>query len=133
MTLLPLAVIGLVLCIGLYVVFRRQRHGGLAGGSAILATPHRAASLGSDRVYSEQEVAQHNTAEDLWLIIKGKVYDLSPYIALHPGGEAMLRNAGRDSTKGFSGSQHPARVWDMIDEFYIGNVATLETSDKKAD
>jgi hypothetical protein len=36
------------------------------------------------------------------------------YIDLHPGGEAMLRNAGLDSTAGFSGDQHPARVWDMV-------------------
>jgi Cytochrome b5-like Heme/Steroid binding domain len=53
------------------------------------------------------------------------------YIDLHPGGEAMLRKAGRDSTAGFSGNQHPARVWDMIDEFYVGDLLSLE--DKKSE
>jgi hypothetical protein len=43
-----------------------------------------------------------------------RLYLHAQYFALHPGGEAILRNAGRDSTAGFSGSQHPARVWDMV-------------------
>eukprot|EP00178_Gracilaria_changii_P003777 TRINITY_DN156_c0_g3_i2.p1 TRINITY_DN156_c0_g3~~TRINITY_DN156_c0_g3_i2.p1 ORF type:complete len:222 (-),score=9.22 TRINITY_DN156_c0_g3_i2:483-1148(-) len=115
---LPLAVIVLVLCIVAYVLIRRYRQGGLGGGSAVLAAPQRARSMGSDRFFTEEEVATHNTQEDLWLIINGKVYDFTDYIALHPGGEAMLRNAGRDSTKGFSGSQHPARVWDMVSESF---------------
>ncbi|KAI0558089.1 cytochrome b5-like protein [Gracilaria domingensis] len=148
---LPLAVIGLVFCVGAYVLIRRYRHGGLGGGSAVLSAPQTASSIGSGRVFTEEEVSSHNSQADVWLIIKGKVYDFTDYLALHPGGEALLRNAGRDSTKGFSGSQHPARVWDMfdahgelsdesnhvcltkIDEFYIGDLAPPEISDKKGD
>lgn len=66
------------------------------------------------KTFTPKEVAAHCSENDLWLIIKDKVYDFTDYISLHPGGEAILRNAGRDSTKGFSGSQHPHRVWDMV-------------------
>lgn len=66
------------------------------------------------KTFTPEEVATHCSENDLWLIIKDKVYDFTDYIGLHPGGEAILRNAGRDSTKGFSGSQHPHRVWDMV-------------------
>jgi len=31
------------------------------------------------------------------------VYDVTPYVEEHPGGDAILNNAGRDSTKGFYG------------------------------
>ncbi|CAN8070385.1 unnamed protein product [Agarophyton chilense] len=131
MLTLPFAIVWLFICICAYVLIRRYTHGGLGGGSAVLTAPQTASSLGFGRLFTEEDVAVHNSQEDLWLIIRGKVYDFTDYVALHPGGEAMLRNAGRDSTMGFSGSQHPTRVWDMIDEFYIGDLAPPETSDKK--
>lgn len=64
--------------------------------------------------YTLEQVAAHSTNEDLWLIINNKVYDFTEYYEMHPGGESILRNAGKDSTQGFSGSQHPNRVWDMV-------------------
>ena len=59
--------------------------------------------------------------------MKGKVYDITSYVEEHPGGELILRNAGRDSTTGFMGPQHPTRVFDIIDDFLIG---TLVEADK---
>jgi len=32
-----------------------------------------------------------------------QVYDVTPYVEEHPGGDAILNNAGRDSTAGFYG------------------------------
>lgn len=39
------------------------------------------------------------------------------------GGDAILRNVGKDSSKGFHGPQHPASVWDLIAVFHIGQIA----------
>ncbi|KAJ4789897.1 Cytochrome B5-like protein [Rhynchospora pubera] len=50
------------------------------------------------------------------------VYDVTSYVEEHPGGDAILNNAGRDSTQGFYGPQHATRVFDMVDEFYIGDL-----------
>ena len=92
------------------------------------------------------------------MIIKGKVYDVTSYVEEHPGGDAILRNAGcapvaqpvplpapicavsrllsRDSTKGFMGPQHPTRVYDIIEDFCIGTCKEeqeeLEESKKDA-
>ena len=60
------------------------------------------------------------TQDDLWVIIKGKVYDVTSYVEEHPGGLAIMNNAGRDSTEGFYGPQHPGRVFHMMDEYLIG-------------
>lgn len=38
------------------------------------------------QLYSQSEVAQHNSAGDLWVIIDQKVYDLSQFLDEHPGG-----------------------------------------------
>jgi predicted heme/steroid binding protein len=76
------------------------------------------------RLISREEVAKHAAEKDCWLIIDGKVYDVTSYVEEHPGGDSILNNAGRDSTQGFHGPQHPARVFDIIDDFCIGTLAT---------
>jgi cytochrome b involved in lipid metabolism len=36
--------------------------------------------------YTKKEVATHNTPEDLWVLVNGKVYDLTQFHHRHPGG-----------------------------------------------
>ncbi|ETN78038.1 cytochrome b5-like Heme/Steroid binding domain protein [Necator americanus] len=47
--------------------------------------------------YTRNEVARHCTADDLWIIFDGKVHNMTPYFEFHPGGSAMLRQAGKKS------------------------------------
>ena len=69
------------------------------------------------------DVAAHASRTDAWIIIGKGVYDVTPYVEEHPGGvAAILKNAGGDSTAGFHGPQHPARVFDMIEDFRIGDL-----------
>jgi nitrate reductase (NAD(P)H) len=52
--------------------------------------------------YTMDEVAKHDTADDLWVVLHGKVYDLSGFLDVHPGGEeALLLVAGQDATHDF--------------------------------
>lgn len=39
---------------------------------------------------SPQEVAKHNTLDDLWLIVKGQAFNLSKFAPEHPGGYKIL-------------------------------------------
>ena len=74
-----------------------------------------------DARYTTSDVAKHATVDDLWVIIDGKVYDLSEYAHEHPGGtEAIAKHAGGDASVGFKGPQHPRRVFDMVTEYQIG-------------
>lgn len=74
------------------------------------------------KTYNKAEVASHNKRADCWIIIKDKVYDVTSYVEEHPGGDAIMDHAGDDSTKGFYGPQHATRVFDMIEDFYIGDL-----------
>ena len=48
------------------------------------------------------ELKKHNTREDAWSAFYGKVYNITPYLRFHPGGEdELLRVAGRDGTRLF--------------------------------
>ncbi|KAJ4708535.1 Cytochrome B5-like protein [Melia azedarach] len=76
----------------------------------------------ASKIYSKAEVSLHNKRDDCWIIIKTKVYDVTSYVEEHPGGDAILDHAGDDSTEGFYGPQHATRVFDMIDDFYIGDL-----------
>lgn len=45
--------------------------------------------------------------KDAWTVLGSKVYNITPYLPYHPGGEPeLLRGAGRDGTKLF-GEVHP--------------------------
>jgi cytochrome b involved in lipid metabolism len=48
------------------------------------------------------ELKKHNTPEDAWSTFYGKVYNITPYLRFHPGGESeLMRVAGRDGTRLF--------------------------------
>ncbi|XP_062094448.1 cytochrome B5-like protein isoform X1 [Humulus lupulus] len=74
------------------------------------------------KLYTKSQVSLHNKRTDCWIIIKDKVYDVTSYVEEHPGGDAILAHAGDDSTEGFYGPQHATRVFDMIEDFYIGDL-----------
>eukprot|EP00210_Caulerpa_lentillifera_P006902 g6599.t1 len=79
--------------------------------------------------FTREEVAKHNTPEDLWVIIRPinsqeyRVYDLTSYVDEHPGGNGILNNAGGDSTDGFHGLQHPQRAYKILESFRIGTLS----------
>lgn len=48
------------------------------------------------------EVEQHNSEEDCWIAIHGKVYDLTDFAEEHPAGpESIIELAGQDGTEEF--------------------------------
>ena len=48
-------------------------------------------------------MAQHNKADDAWMIINNVVYDITEYAKIHPGGKQILIDvAGTDGTQLFS-------------------------------
>ena len=55
------------------------------------------------------EVAKHNTREDCWVAIDSVVYDLSGFLAAHPGGESLVLDAaaGGDATEIFRAIHDP--------------------------
>lgn len=69
-----------------------------------------------------EEVAEHNSTNDCWIVIEGRVYDLSKWLNKHPGGLLPILNlAGKDSTDAFM-HNHPAEVWEKLPWFHIADV-----------
>ncbi|KAJ3107824.1 hypothetical protein HDU97_003172 [Phlyctochytrium planicorne] len=72
--------------------------------------------------FSLAEVAKHNKEDDLWIVVSGKVYDLTDFLDGHPGGRrVLLEVAGTDATKKFYEFHSSISVFLKYDsKFVIG-------------
>eukprot|EP00897_Mesotaenium_endlicherianum_P009156 jgi/Mesen1/8269/ME000448S07420 len=74
------------------------------------------------KIYTLDEVAKHNTAQDCWLIIDGKVYDVTRFLDEHPGGdEVMLSVTGIDATDDFEDVGHSTGARMQLADYLIGD------------
>ncbi|KAF8629594.1 hypothetical protein AX15_003340 [Amanita polypyramis BW_CC] len=82
------------------------------------------------KVFTREEVAQHKKEGDLWIIIDSKVYDLSRFAALHPGGTNVLYSpnvVGQDATDVFFGlHRHEVLLRPQYARLQIGTIAGEE-------
>eukprot|EP00740_Mantoniella_antarctica_P003990 CAMPEP_0181361618 /NCGR_PEP_ID=MMETSP1106-20121128/7428_1 /TAXON_ID=81844 /ORGANISM="Mantoniella antarctica, Strain SL-175" /LENGTH=155 /DNA_ID=CAMNT_0023475235 /DNA_START=213 /DNA_END=680 /DNA_ORIENTATION=- len=70
------------------------------------------------------EVEQHTSLDDLWLVIDGKVYDVTPFMDDHPGGgEIMLSAAGKDGTQDFEDVGHSPHARELLKKYYLDEFA----------
>ncbi|KAK8567367.1 hypothetical protein V6N13_105339 [Hibiscus sabdariffa] len=92
------------------------------------------------KLYTMQEASQHNTKDDCWVVIDGKVYDVSSYLDEHPGGDdVVLAATGKDATDDFEDAGHSESAKELMQSFCIGELDTsspiipeLEISSKEA-
>ncbi|THG97547.1 hypothetical protein EW026_g4478 [Hermanssonia centrifuga] len=83
------------------------------------------------KVYSGKEVAQHNTRESCWIIVHGKVYDVTEFLDDHPGGsKIILKYAGKDATAEYDPIHPPDAITkNLPPEKQLGGV-DLDTVEK---
>ena len=63
------------------------------------------------RLMGMQEVALHDSADDCFVVVSGKVYDVTGFLSEHPGGaKALLLYAGKDATAAFNETGHSAEA-----------------------
>jgi len=73
------------------------------------------------------EVARHNLASDCWMIIGGKVYNVTGSISAHPGGQGtIIAYCGKEATNAFVtkdiGRPHSGYANDLLTQYYIGEL-----------
>lgn len=79
------------------------------------------------KTYSMEEVAKHASREDCWLLIDGNVYDVTKFVPMHKGKDAILMGCGKDATGLFNNrpngsGAHSSMARSLMKKFAIGKV-----------
>jgi cytochrome b involved in lipid metabolism len=74
-------------------------------------------------LYTRAEVAAHNKLDDCWVVIDSTVYDVSGFLAVHPGGPAIVaKYAGQDCTEAFNREHSYVKHGDVLFNEAVGTV-----------
>lgn len=74
------------------------------------------------------EVSRHGQADDCWMAIDGKVYDLTPYLPLHPTKPGIIVPwCGQEASEAYRtktrGRPHSAEAGELLEKYLIGQLA----------
>lgn len=74
---------------------------------------------------TREELAKHSTVADAWMAIRGKVYNITPYMEYHPGGQdELMRGAGIDGTALFDEIHKWVNAESMLEKCLVGHLLT---------
>jgi len=69
------------------------------------------------------EIRTHTSQDSCWIVLNDKVYDVTPFLSVHPGGKRiLLGQAGKDATSMFKAIAHSTFAVEESDKYYIGDV-----------
>lgn len=77
-------------------------------------------------IYTQEEVTKHKTLDEgVWVTYKGNVYDITEFIAMHPGGDKILLAAGGAlepfwALYAVHGQEH---VLEILSEYKVGELS----------
>jgi len=74
--------------------------------------------------YTLADVAKHATATDCWMVLNSKVYNVTAFIPMHPGGNIMVASCGKDGTAAFNGVPHSSNAVALEAPYLIGNLVS---------
>uniref|UniRef100_A0A8C3UPE3 Cytochrome b5 type B n=1 Tax=Catharus ustulatus TaxID=91951 RepID=A0A8C3UPE3_CATUS len=101
----------------------------MEGGRRGEAAGTTASGDGPAPVFTLEEVAKRNSSREAWLVIHGRVYDVTRFLAEHPGGEeVLLEQAGKDATESFEDVGHSTDAREMLKQYFIGEVHPVSAS-----
>jgi cytochrome b involved in lipid metabolism len=96
---------------------------------------------GGSLVLNMSEIAKHNKTSNCWMLISGKVYNITGYFGSHPGGNAtMAATCGTDATAAYKtkdpyaatsggGTTHSSSALSLLTNYYIGDLnQTISTA-----
>ncbi|XP_024015284.1 cytochrome b5 [Eutrema salsugineum] len=87
---------------------------------------------GDGKVLDLSELSQHRSRQDCWLLINGKVYDVTKFLDDHPGGvDVLLSASGKDATDEFEEVGHSSSAKFLLDEFYVGDIDSIHSTKAK--
>ncbi|EFJ44449.1 hypothetical protein VOLCADRAFT_106432 [Volvox carteri f. nagariensis] len=76
----------------------------------------------SQKVYTLADVKVHTNDKSCWLVVHGKVYDVTAFLEEHPGGyDIILSSTGKDATQDFEEIGHSNSAKKLLEKYLIGD------------
>ncbi|KAJ8604474.1 hypothetical protein CTAYLR_000957 [Chrysophaeum taylorii] len=84
------------------------------------------------RYYRLSEVAKHRSRDDAWIVVDERVYDITRFVANHPGWSqagqtstilAIMRNIGTDCSEEFH-QVHTESAKALLPQYFVGYLAS---------
>jgi len=105
----------------------------LVGGERYMQeifTTYSGSHQAQKKVYNASELALHNNKKDgYWMVVDGRVYDLTEFAQLHPGGAKIVTGySGMDGTIAYKKVMHDknSEVHAMLGMYEIGALRRLD-------
>lgn len=77
------------------------------------------------------KISEHSSPTDCWITISGKVYNVTKFLDLHPGGALTITPyCGKDATNAFNTrdknppQNHTNTAVEMLKSYFVGNVGS---------
>jgi 4-hydroxysphinganine ceramide fatty acyl 2-hydroxylase len=84
--------------------------------------------MSKTKIYTEEDLAPHNYLKSCWVTRNGKVYDVTEFLADHPGGEELIiKHGGKDVGEVMKDNLehlHSGAAYEMLEEYVIGRLGT---------
>ena len=75
------------------------------------------------KIITYKELQLHNKPGDYWVLIEKYVYNVTPYLTEHPGGDDILINhSGKDATQKFLSIDHTEYAISIRNSFRMGKI-----------
>lgn len=82
--------------------------------------------------FTREQVRKHDNESSCWVILEGRVFDVSQFILDHPGGaETLLEYAGQDISSIFHDADihaHSQVATSILESYLIGHIIVAEES-----
>ena len=97
--------------------------------SGATTSPPSATSTTTGAVgYTMAEIAGHASSASCWLLVDGRVYDVTDYLRSHPGGARTITPwCGKEATTAFATEdgrgEHSSRAYQELEKYYLGDLA----------
>ena len=79
-----------------------------------------------------EEIAQHNSVDDAWVIVDGAVYDVTSFLASHPGGLSITEEyLGTDVSRVIRSDEvhsHSSTAFEILEQYKIGVINNEQVS-----
>jgi cytochrome b involved in lipid metabolism len=87
--------------------------------------------MSATQEFTYSDVSEHNSKNDLYMVVHDKVYNASSFVDEHPGGEEVLLDVGgQDSTEAFEDVGHSDEAREILEGLLVGTLKRQEGDPK---